>query len=471
MASIFERLSKLVYINPKSTAPATFHNGATAYNVKPQDMQQAKGTTGLVQYGGYIYEEFLKELQGERGRKLYREMKDNDPTVGAILSAIGLICLAVKIEAEAAPEDVTGEYADYVDSLLTDMDMTWNDTLSEILSMLPFGFSVMEIVLKYRDGKGSKFNDGYLGVAKLAPRSQETILRWDFDEHYNLAGLWQDAWMASASIPSVYLPRDKFLLFRPRVEKENPEGRSVLRNAYLPYYFLKKLQLVEAIAVEREMNGIPVVRIPSADILNSATLAAYSTIASDLKLNAQGGLVIPSDLQTNPDGTLSSTYKVSVELLSNGGTRSIDPNVPIDRYQKDITRSVLADFLMLGSGEVGSFALSQDKTSLFFKSVESVIQAVLEELNNKLLPALWKLNMFPTECMPKLRYSQIAPTNIEQLGNYINALTGAGILVADPTTEDYLRRQANLPKSDDYMPTADIAPTAKKGRKNGKKQG
>src|SRR5713226_10709202 len=47
------------------------------------------GITGVTRYGGIsrVYEEFLKELQGPSGMKLYREMRDNDPITGAFLFA------------------------------------------------------------------------------------------------------------------------------------------------------------------------------------------------------------------------------------------------------------------------------------------------------------------------------------------------------------------------------------------------
>jgi len=46
------------------------------------------GRIGQKRYGGVFYEEFLRELQGIKGIKTYREMADNDDTVGAILFAI-----------------------------------------------------------------------------------------------------------------------------------------------------------------------------------------------------------------------------------------------------------------------------------------------------------------------------------------------------------------------------------------------
>ncbi len=46
------------------------------------------GSSGLRRSGGYINEEFLSNLQGVKGFKVYREMHDNDPVIGAMLYAI-----------------------------------------------------------------------------------------------------------------------------------------------------------------------------------------------------------------------------------------------------------------------------------------------------------------------------------------------------------------------------------------------
>lgn len=39
------------------------------------------GTPGLAQSAGFIHAEFLNDLNGDKGRKMYREMRDNSPTV------------------------------------------------------------------------------------------------------------------------------------------------------------------------------------------------------------------------------------------------------------------------------------------------------------------------------------------------------------------------------------------------------
>jgi hypothetical protein len=38
-----------------------------------------------------VYEEWLKDLQGIKGVKIYKEMRDNDPICGAIMFAIEML--------------------------------------------------------------------------------------------------------------------------------------------------------------------------------------------------------------------------------------------------------------------------------------------------------------------------------------------------------------------------------------------
>ena len=78
--------------------------------------------------------------------------------------------------------------------------------------------------------------------------------------------------------------------------------------------------------------------------------------------------------------------------MSSSGTRNIDIDPIIRRYQHDIARSVLSEFLMLGGGSNGSYALSKSKTDLFLRALESYITQVVDTLNKQLIEPLWELN-------------------------------------------------------------------------------
>ena len=111
------------------------------------------GRIGQRRYGGVIYEEFLPELRGKRGIAVYNEMSENDDIVGAILFAIEMLLRQCDWNIEPGGDSAKDiEAAEFVESCMNDMQKTWIDTVSEILSFLTFGWSFHEIVYKRRMG-------------------------------------------------------------------------------------------------------------------------------------------------------------------------------------------------------------------------------------------------------------------------------------------------------------------------------
>ena len=95
------------------------------------------GRIGQRRYGGVIYEEFLPELRGKRGIAVYNEMSENDDIVGAILFAIEMLLRQCDWNIEPGGDSAKDiEAAEFVESCMNDMQKTWIDTVSEILSFL-----------------------------------------------------------------------------------------------------------------------------------------------------------------------------------------------------------------------------------------------------------------------------------------------------------------------------------------------
>ena len=63
------------------------------------------GSSGLVQYGGRVEEDFLRQLQGKRGYAIYREMAENHPLIGAILHSIETLFRGVDWQAKPSDQD------------------------------------------------------------------------------------------------------------------------------------------------------------------------------------------------------------------------------------------------------------------------------------------------------------------------------------------------------------------------------
>lgn len=418
------------------------------------------GDTGLKVFSGVVDEEFLLQLAGPRGAKIYQEMSENDATTGAILSAVELLVRPVSWRVVAATNDGPGQQAaEFVESCMGDMEYPWEDLMSEILTMLPYGWSYHEMIMKRRLGPNqadptmrSKYNDGLIGFQRISPRSQISLARWELGEDSVVQGMWQ----YGANGGENFIPIERSLHFRTTSRRNNPEGRSVLRSAYRSWYFMKRVQEHEAIGVERELAGLPVVKVPVA-LLNSqepgdvTALNSYKKIARDIKFNEQGGLVIPSDPYTDAEGRpVAGTAKVSVELLSTAGRRAIDTNITVVRYERDIARSILADFLMLGTdGGRGSYALSEDKSNMFLRSVETTTWQIASQLNKRMVPRLWALNGLPPETMPRIEPGKVAPPSMKELGEYLRNITLAGFAFSeDAEVQSHVREVGGLPSAD-----------------------
>lgn len=415
--------------------------------------------TGGHGYGNIFFEEFLPELRGIRGVQAYTEMADNDATVGAILFAIEMLMRNCEFHVEPGGDSAKDkEAAEFVESCMNDMERTWADTLSEILSFLTYGWSYHEIVYKRRVGKSSspitnsKYKDGLIGWRKLPIRSQETLVGWEYkDQTDDLIGMTQ---LAPPDFERVTIPIEKALHFRTRSRKDNPEGRSILRTAYRAYYFKKRLEEIEGYGMERDLAGFPVLYAPSTmDIWNEEdeeaqkSLARAEAIVSSIRRDAREGLVIPGGYE---EGT---GWKL--ELLASSSKRQFDTNQIIDRYDKRIATSVLADFVMLGQQQVGSFALADSKTKIFALSIGTYLDVICEVFNSQAIPRLIDLNGEHFKGIteyPKMEHGDIDEQDLAQFASFIKEMVGAGVLVPDEDLEAEIRRVGKLPEKMETAP-------------------
>ena len=152
-------------------------------------------------------------------------------------------------------------------------------------------------------------------------------------------------------------------------------------------------------------------------------------ILRDVKFNEQGYIILPSDTYPDKDGAPTNTRLVDVELMSSNGNRNIDIDPIVRRYQHDIARSVLSEFLMLGS-QGGSYALSKSKTDLFLRALESYIQAIVDVLNKQLVERLWELNGLNYDLMPRIEAGDVAPHDLREIAAFLRNLNGANIDVS-----------------------------------------
>lgn len=450
------------------------------------------GSYGLRQYSGWVREEFLRDLVGREAARVYREMSDNNPTIGSIIFTIKQAIRKVEWRVEV-PEKFRDEpktkvskaavasaqaEAEFVESLMEDMSHTWEDFVSEALSMLIYGFSAHEIVYKRRLGDrphsrpgpkpsknmaASKFNDGRIGWRRLPVRGQDTIIKWFFDENGQTQGLTQQPWVGSM----IDIPIEKLLLFRPESHKNNPEGRSALRTAYRSYFFTKRLEEQEAIMMER-FNGFPVLYVPSdmiaagqatdgaGKIANPAAYASlqqYKKILTNIRVDEQMGALFPSDTYIDPTtGKPSNVRMYELQLLTPGAgggaaRGGMDSNKIIERYKLDMMMTVLADFIQMGHEVRGTNNLAGTKVDMFYAAIQGWVKSISSVLNRYGLQRIWEMNRLDPELMPEIVPDLPLRVDLDGLGAFIANLAASGMpLFPDEELQNFLREAGGMPE-------------------------
>jgi len=378
------------------------------------------GYTGLSEFSGQIQADFLREWRGKEAYKRANEMRLNSPVVGAMLYAIEQ---SVRVCSWQFTSDA-GEN----DPRLEICNLSWNgmqggpnNHIIEALTMLPFGFCLFEQVYK-RSGT-------YSLLDKLAIRGQDTVWKWVLSPRGDILGVEQ----VTDSGQTATLSAEKLLHYRIRVERNNPEGRSILRTAWIPYYFQKHIQQIEAIGIERDLAGLPVITLPEgADVdENNANSDARKAakIVRNLRNDEQAGLVKP--------------FGWGFELASTGGSRSFDTDKIIRRYESRILMSALAQFLQLGQDGVGSLALSKDQTDLFVMSVNTVSDIISQTFTAQVLPNLMRLNGYDATGL-RLEHTPAGDTDITALSAFLQAVGDK--LTWNSEDEAWLRQVGGLPE-------------------------
>lgn len=383
------------------------------------------GDAGYSRWGGIILDEPVAKLSGKRWYDIVRLMRYS-PIIKGMLFAVEMMIRRTEwmmdpADGEGVNEDQAQEIADFVESCRFDMRTPWEDTLAQVVSFLPYGFSLFEVVFKRRLGDegepASAADDGRIGWDEWAPRPQDSVVKWLFGARGVEAFEQQTP---SQSAP-VTIPLGRCLHFRAGGYWGSPEGESVLRAAYPDWDAINKLQLIEAIGVERDLAGLPVVKIPGrlmdpVQTPDQTIYNAYKKVARDVRNGDQAGVVFPSerDDKGNEEYTLT--------LLTSGGARQFDTSAIVTRRATQMTMALLADFLMVGHGKTGSYALSQDKTRLFTTAISAWLDSIANVVNDQAIKPLLRLNGIDARLTPILRPGPLDEADLKATGDFVTAL-------------------------------------------------
>lgn len=412
------------------------------------------GATGLRAVSGRIVEdELAPDLKFPYSLVTYQKMK-SDAIIAGTLFMIKQFVRKVEVDIkpaggiEADPEAV--RIADIVrDNLFNTMDRSFDQLMSDICSFIENGFGFHEPVYKLDKESGN------ILWKDFPSRPPSSIKGFKLDSQGYVTGVEQykvntssDTFATVLSGTTKTIPYSRLLHFRTDSEKNNPLGRSILKNAYRSWYIKTKLEEHEAIGVEREMNGLPYLQMPidymnadaEEDPLKYETFKTMLQTVSNIRNNEQAGLILPSDRDEN--GNLYFDFK----LIASNGTRSLDTSKIIERYDYRIAQSLLNDFLLMGSTSTGSFALSDNKVNMFINSIEAYLEVIAEQFNRRAIKALFELNGWDKKYLCKLIFKPLSSPTVDQIADFLQKVDG--YITPDETLENFSRDTIGAPRRD-----------------------
>ena len=404
-----------------------------------------RGAVGTANFAGFIRDlgEYNPILEGRSSFLVYEKMRRSDADVRAALLACKLpiraadyqIVPGLKESDEGFP--LAKKIADEVrENLLGGLEsptstgcwVTQNfETVKEnALLCLDFGCAAHED-LWHIDGDKVR-------LRKLAPRLPCTFYRYHVDEDGESLLYLEQYGYRGNNFVNVLVPAEKIAYFVNDMEGAYFYGRSVLRAAYQHWYMKSQIYRIDAISIER--NGLGVPTIKQGPNVSAEDRKSAENWVKQLAAHENTGLSLPNGW----------------EFVLTGITGRIrDPQASIQHHSEMIMRSVLANFLSLGSTQSGSRALGNSMRDFFYLSLEAVSQKIDETISNTSIRRLVNYNYTPQPGR-KLPYPRLVTSNIVVV-NPLELLEVAkdvgkfdvDLLQPDNDTENWIRKKCGMP--------------------------
>lgn len=452
-----------------ATADQPDNNGAglaaDSGTVIPRISLGEQGFVGLRTTSGLIIEESNRVFRYPAFLKTVSEMRV-DPTIAAALNVYRMMITRVNwtIRAPHDATDTDKARAEFVQSCMDDMEGTWAQFMSEVVTYLEYGFSVQEKVFRRRlQRNGSKYNDGLVGLRKIAPRSQDTIRHWNFTEDgRELVSIGQSIRnmengarytnLADDKDGLITIDRDKFLLFSADSIKGNPEGKSILKSIYLPYKQLTLLKDQLMLGIAKDLAAVPIVGLPpklmdpNADPADRAAYQAYQQLVNNVASGTQRGIVMP--LMYDEQGNKLFDFT----LMEAKGQSKFDLPAIIKQLQNDILVALGTDVITLGTDLEGTFTIKDSKTNLFALAIEHRLNEIRDVLNNDLIAQLYALNGWSQDRLPTFEYGDIIDVDSEAFSKLVQRVASVGLIEVDRPWLNKIREVAGVAPMPDDAP-------------------
>ena len=388
--------------------------------------------------------ESTPELRWPLNIEVYDQMRRTDSQVESVLRAVTqpIRRTGWRLEPQGAREEVVELLSEDLGLPVVGRDpdpplrgrdrFSWSEHLYHALLMLVFGHSVFEQVYRV-DGQGRA------RLRKLGWRPPRTISKFEVARDGGLVAIEQQD--SGATGQKVRMDVDRLVVYVNEREGGNWRGRSLLRPACKFWILKDRLLRIQAQTVDRQGMGVPVYTASNRDVLaedpddrrarEQKEIAAGQEIAKAFRSGMTAGAALP--------------HGATMQLLGVQGTLP-DAGKPIEYYDQQIARSVLAHFLNLGT-QTGSWALGSTFANFFVESLQAIADMIADTATQHVVEDIVDLNWGPDERAPRVVFDQIGSSR-DATADAIQKLIACKAIVPDEQLEDFLRQAYTLPRRD-----------------------
>jgi len=404
-----------------------------------------RGTSGVRIVGGYVQQdEKNAKLLGRQRYVTWADMIANTSIIAA--GARYYLNLLAKASWTLDPADDSAEaerLAERTFEIIHGMRRPWSRVVRTAGMYRFFGFSVQEWTARREE-------DGTFGLLDIAARPQNTIEQWDTEADGNVVGCVQKN---PNNFEFTYLPRAKTVYVVDDALSDTPEGLGILRQLTKPAETLAELQRLETYGYEMDLQGVPIIRAPLAQIQQNVTdgkiteeqaAASTSALIGFLTNHARrpdSGLMIDSAVYTGTgeQQTPTANRQWDMETMTSGSADSaVAVATAIERLNREMARIMGVEELMLGSDGAGSFAMSKQKSDNFALMVDSSLSEIRWAMQNDVVKTIFRINGWNMALMPKFRTEQIAFQDVVNITTALREMSAAGAMLApdDPAINE-----------------------------------
>lgn len=412
----------------------------TGQDVETVDTEESKdilfgerGASGTANASGYLFPDFNNKFNGRQAANVYDEMRKTDGTIRAVLEAVKLPIISAQWSVQPGVEDdaKATEIAEFVqENLFETLEGGFKARLREALGYVDFGYYLFEKVFEIKDNK--------IMIKKLAARHPTSIDAWIMRSNPETPGITQqlptvtpEEARKGRTTMTPEIPMWKLMRFTNDQEGDNWAGVSILRSGYIHWFMKNTLYRLDGIKHERGA-GILKIQLPDSSSAQDRTSAA--ALGKNFKINESAYIVVPNS-------------EWNIELMTAGiADQSAALMKSAEHHDTLLAKSVLAQFLQLGSGTTGSFALSKDQSSFFLLSLRARADYIASVFNEQLIKELVILNYGEQENYPKLTFTGIEQIDVDKMSQVLERLMNTGLLSNSANIQSWVRDAFQLPQ-------------------------